>query len=547
MSFCRNISQQISMDDSLYGLTEREKKILKNSWSEEFSTTIFPLINEERFSALYSSNPASRPNNPVNIYIGLLILKDIFTQTDEEAIHSLYFDIRYQHALHTTSFKEQPVSKNSLSNFRSLVYRYYEEHGIDLIQEEIESHSNEFAKLLNIDGRTIRMDSLMVSSSCKKLSRLEIIYSCNERLIKEIRREDPNILTDSMKAYLTEGYRNDTIYRSRDKDLDSKLEALVSDSMDLYRLCENLSIEETEAFKVFTRMLRDQTTDIDGISSIRASKEIDSQSLQNPTDPDATYRSKSGKKHVGYVANVKETFNNEHSIITGYDLQQNIYSDQKFSKDTIDKLGKQEEKTTILVDGSYYSEDLEKQAEENNIELIPTGLVGRPLKDENKGFEKFIIDEREHEVLMCPMGHRPVKSTFKNGVYTAHFDKETCNNCPNLPNCPLKEQKKRYYIQISSTKYNRAKLIAKMNTEKYKEIADQRAGIEGIPSVLRRRYNIDYMPVRGRVRAKINFGFKISAINCKRLIKSRLNSKKEALVSFISNYLLEIFGFQGTI
>lgn len=64
------------------------------------------------------------------------MLKDIFTQTDEEAIHSLYFDLRYQYALHTTSFEEQPVSKKSLSNFRRLVYRYYEEHGIDLSKKK---------------------------------------------------------------------------------------------------------------------------------------------------------------------------------------------------------------------------------------------------------------------------------------------------------------------------------------------------------------------------------------------------------------------------
>lgn len=547
MSFCRNISQQISLDDTLYGLTERENKVLKKSWAEEFSNTIFPLINEERFSVLYSNNPASRPNNPVNVYMGLLMLKDIFTQSDEEAIHSLYFDVRYQHALHTTSFKEQPVSKNSLSNFRSLVYEYYEKHGKDLIQEEIESHAKEFSKILNIDGRTIRMDSLMVSSSCKKLSRLEIIYSCNERLIKEIQKENPDILPDNLKVYLQEGYRNDTIYRSRDRDLDSKLKALASDSIELYYLCKDRAVEKTEAFSILTRMLGEQTNNIDGIVGIKPAKEISPESLQNPTDPDATYRIKSGKGHIGYVANIEETFDDKHKIITGYDLQQNTYSDQKFSKDTINKLGKQEDKTTIVVDGAYYSQDLSEEAKENNIDLIPTGLTGRPIKNENKGFEKFIIDEKEHKVLMCPMGHRPVKSTFKNGTYTAHFDKETCNDCPYFSDCPLKEQKKRYYFQVTDTKFNRAKLMARMETDEYKKIANLRAGVEGIPSVLRRRYNVDHMPVRGKVRTKINFGLKVSAINCKRLIKSRLDSKKKALASFIHRYLLKIFCCQGTI
>ena len=514
MSFCRNISQQMSFDDPLYGLTKREQGILKNTWAEEFSNIIFPLINEDRFSVLYSSNPASRPNNPVNVYIGLLMLKDIFAQSDEEAIHSLYFDIRYQYALHTTSFEEQPVSKNSLSNFRRLVYQYYEKHSIDLIQDEIESHAKEFAKILNIDGRTVRMDSLMVSSSCKKLSRLEIIYSCNDRLIKEMQRSCSEILPDSLKVYLEEGHRNDTIYRSRDKDLDSKLKSLTADAIELYYLCKDCPIEDSEAFNILARMLGEQTINTGGVVGLKPSKEISPDSLQNPTDPDATYRTKGGKKHTGYVANVVETFDDGHKIITQYDLKQNTYSDQKFSKDIIDKLGKQDKEVNMLVDGAYYSHGLSNDAKENNINLIPTALVGRTVSDENTGFENFEIDEKGHIVLKCPMGHQPVKSTFKNETYTAHFAKETCNSCPNFPNCPLKEQKKRYYFQVTQTKLHRAKLMAKMKTDEYRKIASKRAGVEGIPSVLRRRYNIDHLPVRGLVRSKINFGFKISAINC---------------------------------
>lgn len=58
-----------------------------------------------------------------------------------------------------------------------------------------------------------------------------------------------------------------------------------------------------------------------------------------------------------------------------------------------------------------------------------------------------------------------------------------------------------------------------MNTEEYKEVANKRAGVEGVPSVLRRRYKVDDMPVRGLMRAKIWFGFKIWAMNINSLLK----------------------------
>ena len=207
MFFYPNNAPQMAIYDSLFLLTERETKHLKNSWAKTFSKKIFPFIEEDRFSVLYSDNPASRPNNPVNVYFGLLILRGIFNQSDEEALNSLMFDIRYQYALHTTSFKEQPISKNSLTNFRAAVYRYNQEHGIDLIQEKIESQAKTFSKILKIEGKTIRMDFLTVSSSCRKLSRLEIIYSIVKRLIKVI--DQNTTLPERFKPYLEESHYND--------------------------------------------------------------------------------------------------------------------------------------------------------------------------------------------------------------------------------------------------------------------------------------------------------------------------------------------------
>jgi len=226
MSFHLNNAQQMAINDSLLSLTERERKYLMNSWAETFSKKIFSFITEDRFSVLYSDNSASRPNNPINVYFGLLILREMFNQSDEEALNSLMFDIRYQHALHTTSFSEQPISKNSLTNFRAAVYRYNQEHGIDLIQQEIESQAKSLSKLLKIDGKTVRMDSLMISSSCRKLSRLEIIYTTVSRLIKVI---DKNTLPEYFKPYLDESHYNDTIYRSRDKDLNTKIKKVLKD------------------------------------------------------------------------------------------------------------------------------------------------------------------------------------------------------------------------------------------------------------------------------------------------------------------------------
>lgn len=102
MSFKFNECQQISFSDSIFNLTAREKKTLENSWAHIFSEEIFPAIDENRFKVLYSDK-ASRPNTPVNVIIGALIIKELFDYSDDELIENLMLDLHLQYALHTTS------------------------------------------------------------------------------------------------------------------------------------------------------------------------------------------------------------------------------------------------------------------------------------------------------------------------------------------------------------------------------------------------------------------------------------------------------------
>jgi hypothetical protein len=176
--------------------------------------------------------------------------------------------------------------------------------------------------------------------------------------------------------------------------------------------------------------------------------------------------------------------------------------------------------------------------------MIPTNLVGG---GKNSNGDKFEIDEKEHLVKKCPSGHKPIHSTFKEGsYYRAHFNQKHCSNCPFRKDCSVVKQKKSYLFKVSEKTFHRCQLIAKMGTSEYQELAGKRAGIEGIPSILRRRYKIDHLPVRGEVRSKVYLGFKISAINCKRLIKGLMNRPKEGLPTLLFNHLFSLFSFQRT-
>lgn len=53
MAFIINIVQQMTMDDSTFQLTARERRALERSCAKVFSDEIFPNIEEKPFRVLY--------------------------------------------------------------------------------------------------------------------------------------------------------------------------------------------------------------------------------------------------------------------------------------------------------------------------------------------------------------------------------------------------------------------------------------------------------------------------------------------------------------
>ena len=200
MSFKTNDCQQLSLNDSFITLTERERKALEKSWAKIFADEIFPAIEEERFSVLYSDK-ASRPNAPVNVIIGALIIKELFDYSDDEIVENLMLDLHLQYALHTTSFAEQPISDKTLSRFRKRCYDYETLHGIDLYRDCVKDLGTKIAKMMKLNGRIRRMDSIMIESNIRFLSRMELIYTCISKLVVYLAKNHSEKLPAQLARY----------------------------------------------------------------------------------------------------------------------------------------------------------------------------------------------------------------------------------------------------------------------------------------------------------------------------------------------------------
>ncbi|WP_225624285.1 transposase [Thermoanaerobacterium thermosaccharolyticum] len=121
----------------------------------------------------------------------------------------------------------------------------------------------------------------------------------------------------------------------------------------------------------------------------------------------------------------------------------------------------------------------------------------------------------------------------------ASFNKKTCKHRPLREKCGAKLQKKLVYVLITAKTVQRASYLKKISTEQYSILQKIRNGVEGIPSILRRKYHVDVMPVRGLVRSKIWFSFKIGAINAKKALKMAAEMAATLYKISKSNLLLQ--------
>ena len=515
MSFKENSYQQISFTDSFSGLTAREQKALEKSWAKVFADEIFPAIDEKRFSVLYS-NKASRPNTPVNVIVGALIIKELFDYSDDEMVENLMLDFRLQYALHTTSFEEQPLSDKTLSRFRRRCYDYETLHNKDLYHDCVKDLSASIAKLMRISGKIRRMDSMMIESNIRKLSRMELVYTCISKLAVSMNKANDSVLPEDLKHYTDPNDFNRVIYHQRSTDAEERLKQLLADADKLLTLCESEYQDSTE-YDLFVRCLSEQTVVENGTRRLRTKEDggMNSSMMQNPSDPEATFRRKAGKEHRGYTANLEESIGKNGSVVTDYQYDQNNHSDSQFFQEHLEQMEKQEERTVIIADGAYSGIENRQFALEKNVELITTSLTGKSAPDILADFE---FNEEGTKVLRCPAGYAPKSCSYmkQSGQCAVSFLHEQCANCPYQGQCKPKIFKRVAKIVTSKAAHERAKNQRNMSSEEFKNYARLRNGVETVPSNIRRNYHLEKMP-RGKQRGKFFFGSKIAALNFRKL------------------------------
>ncbi len=514
---------QQNLFNNLYTMDSRLAEKLKKSWAAIFYEHVFCRINEGLFAPLYCSDNG-RPNFPVNILMGLDLIKEIRGYTDEVLLDEYAYNFQISYALGLRTLGERYFAPRTLYEFRARLYNYSLEHPeeADLIFAQFEKFTAHFIKVAKLNTDEARMDSTQIMSNIKVAGRLSLAYDVLVNGIKSLPEE---LLNDELKIFLKSDYKTYFLYKLKSKDAPSRIQSLINYCAKVLQLVQKQpKLKTYPAIELTNRFLAEQATfnEEQNCWTAKDNKEISPKSLQSAYDPDATYRNKNGKKHVGYVLNLTETCADDNPVqmVTHYDLAPNTTSDTEFLKETIPEL-KEKGVKDLYTDGAYYSPDNTEEAKIQGIEIHYTDMTGRKKSSDKLPYNAFEIKNKE-KILRCPADQEPIRAEFneKDKTLSAHFNRDICDKCPLREYCRVKFQKKDTVIRVNQKTLAAEETRLKIeDKEERQKLISKRAAIEGTNSSLKRSQNAGKLSVRGIVKSDLVIGTKLIAHNFRQLTR----------------------------
>lgn len=405
-------SQQLSLfcsAESQLGNRASKKYADPKAWHNVFFRIVTSKIDEDVFRPLFpEGEKQGRPNASIRALVAMSVLKEGFGCSDEQLMEKCEFDLLSRRALGFLNLDDDIPSLDTYYLFRRRLVDYAERTGEDLIGKCFAQVTSEQARKLNISGKAIRMDSKLIGSNIALYSRYELIH---KTLVKELKQYGYRFLSDSdklvAKSYMDED-SSKTVYRS---DKDTLLNRMNDIGMFIYRMT-TIYADSTGSFSL-TRRVFDEQYEVAGHEPrLRDKKKISASSLQNPNDPDASFRSKNNKKTSGYVTNLTETLPEKDqegkivkpSLITSVQVEPAAHGDCKFLKEAVGNSvavtgGNVEE---LFADGAYQSPENREFAKDQGFELKTGKMQGgsRFILNREEGTDDlYVTDKKTGEIM----------------------------------------------------------------------------------------------------------------------------------------------------
>jgi|TARA_B100001964_G_C14221808_1_gene595620 hypothetical protein len=260
-------------------------------------------------------------------------------------------------------------------------------------------------------------------------------------------------------------------------------------------------------------------------------EQIASTSLQNPSDPDATY----GHKGKGYQLQLVETCvpDNAFQVITTTQLQGAHQSDQKATLPLLKTLEEQDRKPQVaFADSNYVSGENIVAAQAMDVDLHGP-LPGRAPASDQMTLHDFRFDPSGQQVEACPYGQPPSrqKPAREGPGRRAYFDRSVCDGCPQAAGCPTHVNRTERGLRWTPIQWATARRRYQQDTPAFKDAYKIRSGIEATISEDKNGHGLGRLRVRGQPAIDLVSTFKALAINVKRTLKYVQNTLKNPVLA----------------
>lgn len=518
----------------------KRRRLLDQSWAGAFRKFLFKEIPAHKIFKCFHKS-FGRPTKELYTAIGVTILQQIHDLPDEKAIELLAFSEQWHYALDITgeSDDEKYLCEKTLRTYRKL-----------LIQEKLdtvifEGMTDELIKSFHVDTAKQRLDSSHIFSNMRNLRRLEIFVKTIQKFLKKLKIVYKGLFDSLIPVELQERYlseKSDGCFSQVKPSASSQtLQQVGEDLLYLVELfSSNKDVKKFHSYRLLQRVLSEQCTVTgkgeDKKLSIKPAKEVSSDSLQNPSDSDATY---DGHKGKGFQVQTMETYQDTEerdktkpNLITYVDVEQAHEHDSDALQPALDNTQDRDCcPEEVQCDTLYGSDENVQQAKEKGIKVIapvcgPTNSPATRLKD-------FEFDESTQLVTCCPEGHKPIKVRRLKNRMTARFSKKHCSECQQRENCPVTPLKKGdYSLRYNEKHFRLALRRANEETPEFRNKYRWRAGIEATESHLKSDFGAGRLRVRGLPQVRFAVTLKALGLNIFRSAKALKCAYKSLFILF---------------
>lgn len=558
-------------------LSKKSRARLETSWAGAFYREYFCRVDEGPFAVLYAKTE-SRPNIPVNVLLSLEAIKAARSLSDEELYEAFLYDVQLRYAIGYRNLGEGDFDLRTLYNFRRRLLLHQVQTGEDLVVSVFSDVTGKQMKALGVKSGRLRVDSTQVSSNIRQMSRLQLLVEVIQRVHRMLTEADRAVYSEAFAPYLI-GTSGHFVYRVKGEQawahirgIGELMQRLVAELATLYG--------EKQTYQILCRVFQEQFVVVSrtpsagpavgsgdaGVAPVgeptdvalasealseaegpeelpesedaagepeigegaptqssavewRPGEEVSPARLRSPDDPDATYRRKGSRGYEGYATTITETCDRENplQLIVKVQTDSNTKNDAEFLREALPDLKERTEVHTIYTDAGFCSRPVDESMRSLDLTQVPTGLRGhapRPDQLSLADFQFHLDDAGRPITVTCPHGHTAtVEAGTTVGRYLARLP-ECCR--PSANTGYLRGQKKGVVLRFDHSNLEAA-LRRQRCRAYYQEGYNLRSAIEATIGAMKRPFNNDKLPVRGKARMAMMLVSAATMVNIRRI------------------------------